>query len=345
MDNDFKGEDVTKKKQPQTAPLESPELVRAVFDSPAVGIAVTDPEKAWVEVNDRVCAMLGYSRSELVRMTWDELTHPDDLRSDVVQFDRLVAGELDRYSLDKRFIRKDGTVLWAQLSVSCVRGPDGRIQYFVAILDDIGKRKEAEEAYRKVEARLLRVLEGSSDGFGDFDAATGSVSITRRYCEIYGLPEETTDVSIEALMAFVEPADLPSIQADVEAIRAGEKDDHAWEFRIRRKDGATRWLQSRGRVMRRDAAGNPVHVSGSTSDITDRKRIEAERERLVLELRRALEEVKTLSGIVPICSGCKKIRDDKGFWGQVEAYVSRHTAARFSHGICPDCMRRMFPEG
>jgi PAS domain S-box-containing protein len=345
MDNDFKGEDVTKRSQPKPVPLESSDLIRAVFDSPAVGIAVTGPDKAFVEVNDRACAMLGYSRSELEGTSWEDLTHPEDLRSDVVQFDRLVAGELDRYSLDKRYIRKDGSVLWAQLSVSCVRRPDGRIQYLVAILDDIGKRKQAEEAYRKVEARLVRVLEGSSDGFGDYEAATGSVSITPRYCELYGLPKGTKEISVEALMSFVEPEDLPPIQADLAAIRSGEKDEHVWEFRIRRKDGTTRWLRSRGRVMRRDADGNPVHVSGATTDITERKQIEEERERVVLELRRAADEVKTLSGIVPICSGCKKIRDDKGLWEQVEAYVSRHTQARFSHGICPDCMKRLFPDG
>jgi PAS domain S-box-containing protein len=344
MDNDFKGEDVTKKKGSRGAPFESSNLLRAVFDSPAVGIAVTDPDKAWVEVNDRVCAMLGYSRSELAGTTWEKLTHPDDIQSDVAQFDRLIAGEMDRYSLDKRFIRKDGSVLWALLSVTGVHGADGRIRYLVAILHDIGMRKEAEEAYRQAEARLVRVLDGSSDGFGDFDAATGCVSITPRYCEIYGLPEGTKEISVEALMAFVEPADVPPILADLEAIRTGEKDAHVWEFRIRRKDGSTRWLQSRGRVMRRDESGNPLHVSGATTDITERKRTEAERERLVLELRGAVEQVKTLSGIVPICSGCKKIRDDKGFWEQVEAYVSRHTDARFSHGICPDCMKRLFPE-
>jgi PAS domain S-box-containing protein len=239
---------------------------------------------------------------------------------------------------------KDGSVQWALLSVTCVHGPDGRIQYFVAILLDIGMRKEAEEAYRKAEARLVRVLEGSSDGYGDFDAATGCVSITPRCCEIYGLPSGTKEIAVEALMAFVEPADVPPILADLESIRAGEKDDHAWEFRVRRKDGSTRWLRIRGRVMMRDARGFPVHVSGATTDITERKRTEAERERLVLELRSAVEQVKTLFGVVPICSGCKKIRDDKGFWEQVEAYLSRHTDARFSHGICPDCMKRLFPE-
>lgn len=336
---------MTKRKSLETVSAESADPIRAVFDSPAVGIAITGPDRSWVEVNDHLCAMLGYSRSELSRTTWTEVTHPDDLESDAVQFDRLLVGEIDRYALDQRFIQKDGSVLWALLSVTGVRGKDGTIQHLVAILNDIGRRKEAEEAYRMVEARLLRVLEGSSDGFGDYDAATGSVSITSRYAEIYGLSPGTREIAVEAIMSFVEPEDLPLIQADVEAIRAGVKEEHDWEFRIRRKDGSTRWLRSRGRVMRRDANGDPVHVSGSTSDITDRKKAAEERERLFRELQDALEQVKTLSGIVPICSGCKRIRDDEGYWEAVEAYVSRHTVARFSHSICPGCLERLFPEG
>ena len=69
-----------------------------------------------------------------------------------------------------------------------------------------------------------------------------------------------------------------------------------------------------------------------------------EREQLIGELQHTIEQVKTLSGIVPICASCKKIRDDRGYWEQVEAYVTRHTDARFSHGICPDCLKRLYPE-
>lgn len=79
-------------------------------------------------------------------------------------------------------------------------------------------------------------------------------------------------------------------------------------------------------------------------DITDRKRAELERERLVLDLTSALENVRTLEGILPICASCKKIRDDQGQWSHVEAYVSEHSKAEFSHGICPDCMERLYPE-
>jgi DNA-binding response OmpR family regulator len=69
-----------------------------------------------------------------------------------------------------------------------------------------------------------------------------------------------------------------------------------------------------------------------------------ERDELILQLQAALAEVKTLSGIIPICAGCKKIRDDKGFWNQVEAYIQTRSLAKFSHGLCPDCTERLYPE-
>jgi DNA-binding response OmpR family regulator len=75
----------------------------------------------------------------------------------------------------------------------------------------------------------------------------------------------------------------------------------------------------------------------------ERKRAEAERERLIAELQAALTDVKTLSGIIPICAGCKKIRDDQGYWNQLECYISEHSLARFSHGYCPDCLEKFLP--
>jgi hypothetical protein len=69
-----------------------------------------------------------------------------------------------------------------------------------------------------------------------------------------------------------------------------------------------------------------------------------ERERLIVELREALVHIKTLSGLLPICAGCKKIRDDKGYWSQVESYIARHSEATFTHSLCPDCMKKLYPD-
>jgi PAS domain S-box-containing protein len=84
--------------------------------------------------------------------------------------------------------------------------------------------------------------------------------------------------------------------------------------------------------------------TGIIRDISQRKQAEAERERLILQLQTALADVKTLSGIIPICAGCKKIRDDKGFWNQVDTYIQTHSLAKFTHGLCPDCTARLYPE-
>jgi len=93
-----------------------------------------------------------------------------------------------------------------------------------------------------------------------------------------------------------------------------------------------------------DDNGDLLTVVHICRDITERKAIEIEREKMVLELRAALADVKTLSGLLPICSVCKKIRDDKGYWNQIEAYIHKHSGTRFSHGICPDCVRDVYPE-
>ena len=86
------------------------------------------------------------------------------------------------------------------------------------------------------------------------------------------------------------------------------------------------------------------YYTGIIRDISERKQIENERDTLIRDLQRSLAEVKTLSGLLPICSSCKKIRDDKGYWNQIEAYIHEHSDATFSHGICPDCTQKLYPE-
>jgi PAS domain S-box-containing protein len=123
-------------------------------------MAITSPAKGILEVNDELCAILGYERSELIHMTWAEMTHPGDLAADATQFSRVEAGEIDGYSLDKRWIRKDGRVIDSTISVKCQRRADGTVEYFVALLQDITERKRAEEALRRSHDELeLRVAE------------------------------------------------------------------------------------------------------------------------------------------------------------------------------------------
>jgi len=113
------------------------------------------------------------------------------------------------------------------------------------------------------------------------------------------------------------------------------------EFQFRKKSGEMITGLFSAEII---PINNQEFVLSSISDITERKRAEAEREKLIRELQEALSKVKTLSGFIPICASCKKIRDDKGYWEQVEVYIRDHSEAEFSHGICPDCMKILYPD-
>ncbi|MBI4974457.1 MAG: PAS domain-containing protein [Candidatus Omnitrophica bacterium] len=117
----------------------------------------------------------------------------------------------------------------------------------------------------------------------------------------------------------------------------------ALEFKIIGLKGRPCWLYSHA-VPLRNNRGDIVFALSVTDDITQRKLAEEEREKIILELKDAIAKVKQLSGMLPICAGCKKIRDDKGYWNQIEIYIRDHSEAEFTHGLCPDCARKAYEE-
>ena len=124
------------------------------------------------------------------------------------------------------------------------------------------------------------------------------------------------------------------------------KETHApaiTEHRHRMGGGEARIFEVHGYPVF-DETGRLAQMIEYSLAITERKSAEAERENLIHELETALREVKTLSGMLPICSACKKVRDDQGYWKQIEEYISQRSGAQFSHGLCPDCMEQLYPE-
>jgi PAS domain S-box-containing protein len=156
--------DITERKRTEEELRKSEIRFRSYFDLPLQGVAITSPEKVWIEVNGRLCSILGYSRDELLHMSWAEMTHPDDLPADVEQFKRLLAGQIEQYQMEKRFIRKDGNVIWVNLAEGCVRKPDCSVDYVVAVLQDITeqKRLEAERVQLEWQNRQLQKADSLS---------------------------------------------------------------------------------------------------------------------------------------------------------------------------------------
>ena len=143
----------------------SEERFRATFEQAAVGIAHVAPDGSWIRVNDRLCEIVGYPREELLEKTFQEITHPDDLDADLVQAGQLLVGDIQNYSMEKRYYRKDGSIVWINLTGSLVRDARGEPSYFISVLEDISERKRAEEAAREIrEAERARMARDLHDG-------------------------------------------------------------------------------------------------------------------------------------------------------------------------------------
>jgi PAS domain S-box-containing protein len=161
--------DITAIRQAGEALRVSEERFRSYFELGLIGMAITSPTKGCLEVNNQICQILGYERSELLQMSWAKLTHTDDLPADVANFNRVLAGDCDSYTMDKRFIRKDGQVVHATISVKCLRRADGSVDYLVALLQDITGRRLSEAALEKAHQELV----AASRQAGMAEVATG----------------------------------------------------------------------------------------------------------------------------------------------------------------------------
>jgi len=195
------------------------------------------------------------------------------------------------------------------------------------------------------EERLKMVLEGSEQGFWDWNIETGEVQRNDRWAQMLGYAtikefEDDTDTWTNS----IHPDDRDIAWESINNHLEGHTNSHDLEYRMLTNDGNYKWILDHAKIVQRDANGKPLRMSGTHIDITDRKRMEEERDELVKSLQEALEEIKILKGIIPICSYCHSIRDDEGAWSRIEAYLSIHSDAEFSHGICPNCMVKVREE-
>ena len=148
--------DLTELKQTEEYLRKSEENLRRYFDQPLLGMAISNPDKSWQDVNSCFCKMLGYSHSEMLQKNWEEMTHPDDLALNIRYFDRALAGEIEGYVMDKRFICKNGDIIYTSISAQSLRNLDKSVNSFVLMVQDISDRKQAEAQLLRTNEQLAR---------------------------------------------------------------------------------------------------------------------------------------------------------------------------------------------
>ncbi len=180
-------------------------------------------------------------------------------------------------------------------------------------------------------------------GVWDWNAVTNEVFFSDRWAEILGYNRDELTNQLSEWENRVHPDDLGAAKAALQQHFRGEIPFYQNEHRMLDKYGRYRWILDRGRMVSWTADSNPLRMVGTHTDITVRKTIELENQHLLQALRESLERVNTLSGLLPICASCKKIRDAAGQWHPLEDYISAHSDTAFSHGLCGECEQKLYP--
>jgi PAS domain S-box-containing protein len=323
--------DITERRKIETATRENEAILRSFLNAITESALLLDRQGRILAANETVANRLGTTVPELVgRMVYDSLP-PDVAQRRMVHLEAVVRTGVPARFEDER----QGTVI--DNSVYPVFDPAGAVRAVAIIGIDITERKRAESALELSEKKYRMLYDSAIDGIFLLAPDGSFIDANRTAYERLGYERE------ELIALHVSQLDPPEYAAQVgdRMKRLSEQGRLIMESAHIRRNGTIMPVEINARII--DYDGRKA-VFSIVRDITDRKLAEQEREKLIAQLQKALADIKTLHGILPICASCKKIRDDQGAWHQVEAYIRDHTDAEFSHGLCADCAKQLYPE-
>ncbi|MHC4092578.1 MAG: PAS domain-containing protein, partial [Planctomycetota bacterium] len=261
--------DTTERKRAVQALRASEQRFRSTFENAGAGMARVNQDGRFIQVNRALSNLLAYDEEELLKLTVAQVTHPGDRDETLRRLDELKAGRRQVLDLEKRYSRKDGTTVWAHVTVSCVPGGDSKDRHYVALVQDITRRKQAEHALRDSEERFRQLAENIREVFWmtspDFEEL---IYISPAYEMIWGRTRESLYEQPRSYIEAIHPDDR-----DVVVDAVTEQGELDLEYRIVRRDGSMRWIRDRAFPIR-DETGQIYRVAGIAEDITARKQAE-----------------------------------------------------------------------
>ncbi|MEW6512170.1 MAG: PAS domain S-box protein [Bacteroidota bacterium] len=329
-------QDITEQRTVEEAVRESERRYRLLFQTSPIPIWVYDEETlAILEVNDVSVDHYGYTRDEFLTMTIKDVRPPEDV-PDLIS--HLAAHhELFRRSGVWRHQKKDGTIIRVDVRSHAIDWQGHRAR--LVMLHDLTERLQVEEELRVQKSYFEQLFEAMPEGVALLDGEGTVRNVNKAYEQIFGVSKE--DVIGSKVTSITVPEEYYGEVFDsLDAVMSGV--GIHLETRRHRKDGTPLDVSIIATPV--DLGGGQRMVYGIYRDITQKKRAEQEREELIEQLQKALAEVKTLSGLLPLCAWCKKVRDDQGYYHQLENYIAAHSDATFTHGICPECLEKFNSE-
>ncbi len=267
-------EDITERRAAELSLRDSEAALRGLFEQVAIGLAMVDLDGRWLRVNSRLSAMLGYTEAELAALTFQDISHPDDLAIDMAHVRELLDGVASTYVMEKRYYRRDGSTMWAQLTVSLLRRPDGEPDRFISIIEDIDARKAAERSLTLAERRLAMATQASGLGVWEWVFGQDAVHYSAQAREICGFSREQP-VTLSAILQAVHADDRAMVRASAERQRSPRDDPAKLEYRIVRPDGEVRWLRAFSTVVAEGSgdAADRLRLFGTLEDVTEHRRM------------------------------------------------------------------------
>lgn len=310
----------------------SEEKFRTLSDTSPMAISIVGVDK-YLYVNSSWEQLTGYSKKEAETLNPLMVVHPD-VRDKVLKNAKArLNGEQFKARYEMKGLNKKGEVIWYDFTVAAIQYDNQPA--LLCLKPDITDRKKAESLLKEREEQYRSLFENNVSVILLIDPDNGSIfGANPSACSYYGYSrEEITKLNI----ADINNLSKEELWQEMEKAKTEKRSYFNFQHRL-----------SNNEIRDVEVYSGPITLSSRSllcsivHDVSERKSAENERDQLINKLQKALKELKTLRGIIPICSSCKNIRDDKGYWRHVESYISAYSDAEFSHSICPECADKLY---
>lgn len=279
--------DVTEKKLIEEARQEGERKFKAIFDQVGIGIIQTTPIGDFITVNERFTQMIGYSVEELKKMNFADITFPEDISKSLSERDKMLNQKTNQSEIEKRYVKKDGSIFWARLTVSLLSDTQGNPNYFISTIQDITRRKHAEEAMIESEQKFKGIFDQTAMGMAQVSLDGTIINANEKCCQVLGY--SLTELQ---LMKFTEFTHLEDVEKDItllEELLAGNIPTYSLEKRYIKKDGSIAWAFLTVSLVR-GADHSPKYFIAAIHDISARKANEDELSKSRKDLKKRVEE-------------------------------------------------------